>query len=437
MNRVKIFNLSACSTADVRNVAGQADSEYTILYTRPTEFRFVEFGLERLLQVADSTAAVIAYADHFNGESPCPVVPYQKGSVRDDFDFGGLLLIRTSAMKEAVSEMDVQYRYAGLYDLRLRLSRKGKIVHVGEFLYYELDTDTRLSGEKQFDYVNPRNREVQIEMEAACTAHLKAIGAWLKPEFRDVDLSEGSFPVEASVIIPCKNRAGTIGDALRSALSQKTSFPYNVFVVDDNSDDGTVNVIKEFLSDPRLIYIAQPAGWHGIGGNWNAAVHHPQCGRFALQLDSDDIYSSENTVQQFVDAFCEQNCAMVVGSYEITDLSLQPLPPGKVDHREWTPDNGRNNALRINGLGAPRGFWTPLLRKIGFPPTKYGEDYAVGLRISREYRIGRIYDTLYYCRRWGGNSDSALPQETLNRYNFYKDSIRTWEIEARIAQNSK
>lgn len=437
MNRVKIYNLSAFSTAEIRRIASESSAEYTLLYTRPTEFKFVDFGLERLLQVADSTGAVLVYADHFNGSEPCPVTEYQKGSVRDDFDFGGLLLIRSCAMREAVSEMDREYRYGGLYDLRLRLSRLGKIVHVGEFLYYELDIDTRASDEKQFDYVNPRNREVQIEMEQVCTAHLRAIGAWLPPKFREVNLEEGDFPVEASVVIPCKNRVKTIADALRSALSQKTDFPYNVFVVDDNSTDGTVEVIKEFLSDPKLIYIAQPEGWHGIGGNWNAAVHHPQCGRFALQLDSDDVYSSPDTVQRFVEAFREQRCAMVVGTYEITDIDLRPLPPGKIDHREWTPDNGRNNALRVNGLGAPRGFWTPLLRQINFPPTKYGEDYAVGLRICREYRIGRIYDTLYYCRRWGGNSDSALPQETLNRYNFYKDSIRSWEIEARIAANLK
>ena len=437
MNRVKIFRPKDFSTAAIREIASQADTDYSILYTRTTDFKFVEFGLERMLQVADDSGAVLVYADHFNGSEPCPVTEYQLGSVRDDFDFGGLLLIRSSAMKTAVADMDVDYAFGGLYDLRLRLSRIGSIVHIGEFLYYEIDSDDRASGEKQFDYVNPRNREVQIEMEAVCTAHLKSIGAWLAPVFENVDLSEGDFPVVASVVIPCKNRVKTIADALRSALSQKTDFPYNVFVVDDNSADGTVEVIKSFLSDPKLIYIAQPKGWHGIGGNWNAALHHPQCGRFALQLDSDDVYSSENTVQAFVDAFRSQNCAMVIGSYEITDINLQPLPPGKIDHREWTEDNGRNNALRINGLGAPRGFWTPLLRSINFPPTKYGEDYAVGLRICRQYRIGRIWDTLYYCRRWGGNSDSALPQETLNRYNFYKDSIRSREIEARIAQNRK
>ena len=436
MNRVKIFRLSSFSTSEIKKTADAADADYSLLYTRPSSLSFVQQGLERMVQVADDTLAAMVYTDHFNGTQPAPVIDCQKGALRDDFDFGGVQLYRTSALKTAAAMMDRDYRFAGLYDLRLRVSRIGKLVHINEFLYYETDDDTRASGEKLFDYVNPRNREVQVEMEEACTAHLKAIGAWLAPEFRDVDLSQGEFAHEASVVIPCRNRAGTIGDDIKSALSQKTTFPYNVIVVDDNSTDGTVDVIKSFLGDPRLIYIAQDALWHGIGGNWNAAIHHPSCGRFALQLDSDDVYSSENTVQRFVEAFREQNCAMVVGTYEITDIGLNPLPPGKIDHREWTPENGRNNALRINGLGAPRGFWTPLLRQINFPVTKYGEDYAVGLRISREYRIGRIYDTMYYCRRWGGNSDSALSTEQTNANNLYKDRLRTWELEARIKLNA-
>ncbi len=436
MERVKIFRLPDFSTGTIKETASEADTDYTLLYTRPTGLSFVDRGLERMVSIADDTAAGMVYSDHFNGTEPVPVIDCQKGALRDDFDFGGVQLYRTEALKCAAAGMDAIYRFAGLYDLRLRVSRMAKIVHAGEFLYYETDSDTRKSGEKLFDYVNPRNREVQIEMEKACTAHLKAIGGWLAPSFRDVDLSEGDFKYEASVIIPCRNRVSTIADAIRSALGQKTDFPYNVIVVDDNSTDGTVEVIESFLSDSRLIYIAQDATWHGIGGNWNAALHHPECGRFALQLDSDDVYSSENTVQKFVEAFREQRCAMVVGSYEITDFDLNPLPPGIIDHREWTPDNGRNNALRINGLGAPRGFWTPLLRQLDFPPTKYGEDYAVGLRISREYRIGRIYEVLYCCRRWGGNSDSALSIEQTNRNNFYKDSLRTWELEARIRMNA-
>ncbi len=435
---VKRFDLPArTSTASVREVASKTDTEYTLIYTRQTRLDWVHFGLERMLQIAADSGAALAYADHFDGDVPSPVIDYQQGSLRDDFDFGGVQLYRTDALKKAVSEMDADYEFAALYDLRLRVSEIGPLVHINELLYYETETDRRDSGVKLFDYVDPRNRAVQVEMEKVCTAHLKRIGGYLEPVFKDVDLDSVPFEVEASVVIPCRNRVKTIGDAIRSALDQKTDFPYNVIVVDDNSDDGTVDVIRSFESDPRLIYIAQDKTYHAIGGNWNAAVHHPRCGRFALQLDSDDVYSDNTTVQRFVDAFREQKCAMVVGTYRITDFEMRELPPGIIDHREWTPDNGRNNALRVNGLGAPRGFWTPLLRQINFPTTKYGEDYAVALRISREYRIGRIYDVMYNCRRWGGNSDTALDVIKVNANNLYKDRIRTWELQARIALNRR
>ena len=395
----------------------------------------VHFALERMVQIAEDTGAAMVYADHFNDRGPAPVIDYQKGSLRDDFDFGGLLLYRTSALIEAVAAMDADYKFAALYDLRLRASRIGKIEHIGEYLYYEIETDNRKSGEKLFDYVDPKNRAVQIEMEQAVTAHLKAIGGYLEPVFKDVAFDEGDFEYEASVIIPCRNRVKTIGDALKSALSQKTSFKYNVIVVDDNSTDGTVDVIKGFLADPKLIYIAQDKTYHAIGGNWNAALHHPLCGRFAIQLDSDDMYYDENTVQKFVDAFHGQGCAMVVGTYQMTDFNLNPLPPGVIDHREWTPENGRNNALRVNGFGAPRAFYVPLLRKLNFPTTKYGEDYAVALRVSRDYQIGRIYDVVYNCRRWDDNSDASLDVVAVNANNYYKDRIRTWELCARISKN--
>lgn len=436
---ISTFNISPrISTKEIREISFSASGEFTLLYTKPSELRWVQFGLERMIQVARDTGAAMVYADHFaelGGEMvQYPVIDCQKGALRDDFDFGGVQLYRTSAMLRAAAGMTAEYEYAGLYDLRLRASRIGPLVHVNEFLYYEVESDTRKTGEKLFDYVDPRNRAVQIEMEKACTEHLKAIGGYLPPVFKEVDLRAGEFEYEASVVIPCKNRVRTIGDAIRSALSQKTSFRYNVIVVDDNSTDGTVDVIKSF-SDDRLVYIAQDPTWHAIGGNWNAALHHPLCGRFALQLDSDDMYSGPDTVQKFVDAFYEQNCAMVIGTYRITDFDLNELPPGVIDHKEWTLENGRNNALRINGLGAPRGFFTPLAREMNFPVTKYGEDYAVALRISREYKIGRIWDVLYCCRRWDDNSDASLSIEKNNANNLYKDRLRTWELEARIAKN--
>ena len=427
------------ATATLRRIASEATAEFTLLYIKPTELSFVHFALERMLSVADDTGAAMVYADHFaltgGVMKQAPVIDCQFGALRDDFDFGGVLLYRTSALAEAVGRMDVDYDFAGLYDLRLKVSQKGSLVHINEFLYYEVETDLRKSGEKQFDYVDPKNRSVQIEMEKACTGHLKAIGGYMEPVFKPVAFDSGDFEYEASVVIPCKNRVRTIGDAVRSALSQRTSFKYNVIVVDDNSTDGTVDVIKGFLDDPKLVYIAQDPTWHAIGGNWNAALHHPKCGKFALQLDSDDTYYDENTVQKMVDAFYDQNCAMVVGTYRMTDFDGNPLPPGIIDHREWTPENGRNNALRINGLGAPRGFYVPLLRTFNFPTTKYGEDYAVGLRVSREYQIGRVYDVLYNCRRWEGNSDAALETERVNANNTYKDRIRTWELEARVRAN--
>ena len=426
---------SKTSSSSIKKMAADSSGVYTAVYTKNTELRLVGNALERMCQVADYSGAAMVYSDHFYIENEvqteAPVIDYQEGSLRDDFDFGGLLVIRTEALRKAAAMMHEEYQYAGLYDLRLKLSTIGPIVHINEYLYYEVKTDTRKTGERLFDYVDPRNREVQIEMEKACTEHLKAIGAYLKPGFKDVEFGYDDFEYEASVVIPCKNRVRTIGEAIRSALDQKTTFKYNVIVVDDNSTDGTVEVIKSFADDPRLVYIAQDKSYHAIGGNWNAAIEHPACGRFALQLDSDDVYSGPDTVQKFVDAFYEQKCAMVIGTYRITDINLQPLPPGVIDHREWTEENGRNNALRINGLGAPRGFWVPLIRKIKFPVTKYGEDYAVALRISREYRIGRIYDVMYNCRRWDDNSDASLSIEKENANNLYKDRIRTWELLAR------
>lgn len=426
-------------TDTLRTIADAVSAEYVLLYTKTTELKFVNFALDRMIAIADDTAAAMVYADHFalaGGElKNAPVIDCQLGSLRDDFDFGGLLIYRADAFKEAVGRMDDDYEFAALYDLRLKVSQKGSLVHINEYLYYEVETDLRKSGEKQFDYVDPKNRAVQIEMEEVCTSHLKAIGGYLEPVFKPVSFEDGDFEYEASVVIPCKNRARTIGDAIKSALNQKTSFKYNVIVVDDNSTDGTKDVVRGFADDPKLVFIEQDKSYHAIGGNWNAAIHHPKCGKFALQLDSDDTYYDENTVQKMVDAFYAQNCAMVVGTYRMTDFDMNTLPPGIIDHKEWTPENGRNNALRINGLGAPRGFYVPVLRTFNFPTTKYGEDYAVGLRMSRDYQIGRVYDVVYNCRRWDGNSDAALDIEKVNANNTYKDRVRTWELQARISKN--
>lgn len=382
------------------------------------------------------------YSDHYElVEAPDggtirrkhPVIDCARGALRDDFDFGPVLVFRSSSFLKALEGMNVERRFGALYDLRLRMDR---IVHIGEYLYTEIETDLRKSGEKQFDYVNPRNREVQIEMEEICTEHLKRIGAYIAPGFRTVSPDPDFRPeVTASVIIPVFNRVRTVADAVHSALSQECDFDYNVIVVDNHSTDGTSEKLAS-IEDRRLKVIVPERDDLGIGGCWNLAVNSPHCGMYAVQLDSDDIYRDGSTLQKIIDLFRSEGCGMVVGAYEMTDFDLNPLPPGIIDHREWTEENGRNNALRVNGLGAPRAFYVPLLRTIGFPNVSYGEDYAVGLRICREYRIGRIYEPLYCCRRWEGNSDAALSIERVNANNIYKDSIRTWELEARIRMNA-
>ena len=433
------------STEASREIAKTVGGTYFILYTKPHPLEMGEFAVERMTAVADDMSADMVYADHYElvaGEDGRevrrrhPLIECQKGALRNDFDFGSVLLFRTSSFKKAVEAMDKDWNWGALYDLRLRMDR---IVHMNEYLYTEVETDLRKSGEKQFDYVDPRNREVQIEMEKICTDHLKRIGGYLEPVFKDPQPAEDQvFPVTATVVIPVFNRIRTVRDAVESALSQECDFPFNVIVVDNHSTDGTTALLEEIAAkDERLIHVVPTRNDLGIGGCWNQAVHHEKCGEFAVQLDSDDVYSGTDTLTKIVNAFREQKCAMVVGTYQMTDFSMNPIPPGIIDHREWTEDNGRNNALRINGLGAPRAFWTPLLRTINLPNTSYGEDYALGLRISREYRIGRIYDVLYCCRRWEGNSDAALEIEKVNANNLYKDRIRTWELEARIAMNRK
>lgn len=426
-----------------KQVALYANTPFTLICTQVQDLEFGYMALERMCDYLSAPQCSMVYADHYKtikGErTPHPVIDYQLGSVRDDFDFGSLLMFRTDYLKRAINEIEAEkeYQHSALYALRLALSRYGELTHIREFLYTETEIDLRKSGEKQFDYVDPRNRQVQIEREEVFTRHLKKIGAYLKPGMMTVDLKEGEFSHEASIIIPVRNRARTINDAIRSVLEQETSFPFNLIIIDNHSTDGTSEIIEQYKNDNRVIHLIPERTDLGIGGCWNLGINHPECGRFAIQLDSDDLYSSPHTVQTIVDKFYKEQCAMVIGSYRMTDFTLQTLPPGVIDHKEWTDENGHNNALRINGLGAPRAFFTPLLRKIRVPNTSYGEDYALGLAFSRQYRIGRIYDVLYLCRRWEGNSDAALSIEKINQNNNYKDSLRTLEIKLRQAMNKK
>lgn len=424
------------SSNTIVSIVENTDADYVMICTRHTTIGWGNNTLERFLRVADDTDAVMVYADHYKmveGKmEKHPVIDYQSGSLRDDFDFGSLWCIKAQALADYIAQPDREdYQFAALYDLRLYLSRVGEIFHLNEFLYSEAELDTRKSGEKQFDYVNPRNREVQIEMEKACTQHLGKVGALIDTTFyRQPDFGEQDFEYEASVIIPVFNREKTVTDAVKSALGQKASFKFNVIVVNNHSTDRTGEILDELKVD-NLIQIVPERTDLGIGGCWNEAINSSFCGKFAVQLDSDDLYSSPKTLQKIVDAFYKQKAAMIIGSYRMCDFDLNTLPPGLIDHKEWTDENGCNNALRINGLGAPRAFFTPLVRQIQFPNTSYGEDYALGLAFSRRYRIGRIYDELYLCRRWGGNSDAALSVEKVNANNLYKDRLRTMELKAR------
>ena len=432
-------------TETLRSIAEAVSQKYVLIYTKDTPLEMGMFALDRILSIAEDTKADMLYADHYelveteagSTRRRHPVIDCQKGALRDDFDFGSVLVFRAASFKKAVRAMELDRKWGALYDLRLRMKN---IVHINEYLYTEIETDLRKSGEKQFDYVDPKNRAVQMEMEEICTEHLKRIGAWLSPEFKEVSFTDaqetlhtGGFPVTATVVIPVYNRIRTVKDAVESALNQQCDFLFNVIVVDNHSTDGTTELLAEIAaSDSRLVHVIPVRDDLCIGGCWNLAVHHQMCGEYVVQLDSDDVYSGPDTLAKVVNAFREQRCAMVVGTYQMTDFQMNPIPPGVIDHREWTEENGRNNALRINGLGAPRAFWTPLLRQLNLPNTSYGEDYAMGLRISREYRIGRIYDVIYCCRRWEGNSDAALDIEKVNANNQYKDRIRTWELEARM-----
>ena len=430
---------SFASTDALKTMSAVACTSHILTYIKGFPLDMGRHAIERMMQVCTDTGAGMAYSDYFEKKNdvmaPHPVIDYQEGSLRDDFNFGSVVLYDGDAFRDACSRMDQDYSYAGLYDLRLKISQNHPLIRIPEILYTEVETDTRKTGEKQFDYVDPRNRAVQVEMERACTHHLRCVGGLLAPGFSDVKFDEGAFENEASVVIPVRNRVKTIGDAINSVLSQKTRYKFNLIIVDNYSTDGTTEIIRSFASDSRVVHIIPDRKDLGIGGCWNEAIFSKECGRFAIQLDSDDLYIDDSVITRVVDAFHEQHCAMVVGSYRMVNFDLNEIPPGLIDHREWTPDNGRNNALRINGLGAPRAFYTPVLREIRVPNVSYGEDYAVGLAISRRYRIGRIYEPLYLCRRWDENSDAVLDVVKANAHNLYKDRIRTIELMARIRMN--
>ena len=431
------------STSEVKTLLGSTSAQYLLLNISDREVILTDEALSRMLETAQASGAGIVYSDYIQMTGtdsiiPAPLIDIQSGSLRDDFDFGAVILLTRAGIDAYLARTDLEdYPSGGFYQLRLAVQDKLPIVRVPQPLYTVTETDLRTSGQKQFDYVNPVNRSVQIEMEKICTEHLKHIGGYLKPGFgKTVDSSCGVFPVEASVIIPVKNRAQTIADAVKSALSQQLDSEFNVIVVDNHSTDETTQILSELAStDSRLIHIIPERTDLGIGGCWNLAINNARCGRYAVQLDSDDLYSSPATLQKIIDKFREGGYAMVIGSYRMCNFDLETLPPGIIDHKEWTDDNGPNNALRINGLGAPRAFYTPVARQIGFPNVSYGEDYAVAIRIAGEYRLGRIFDELYLCRRWDGNSDAALSAEKVNANNFYKDALRTAELERRIKCN--
>ena len=436
---IRVKNLT--SSATIKAIAEHAGDGQVLLYTKYDTLKFAPFAVERFVTILADSQSGMVYADHYNvtekGADKAPVIDYQMGSLRDDFDFGSVLLFCGACFGRAAKAMKADYEWAGLYDLRLKLSQFAPLTHINEFLYSDVELDTRKSGEKIFDYVDPKNRGRQIEMEKAVTEHLKEIGGYLEPKFRHIEFDRGEFEVEATVMIPVRNRIRTIRDAIKSVLMQKTDFKFNLMVVDNFSTDGTRDAIDEFKDDSRLIHIIADYYDMGIGGYWNLAAHHEKAGKFIVQLDSDDMYKDENTLTTMVNAFYEQNVAMVVGTYMMTDINLNMIAPGIIDHKEWTPENGRNNALRINGLGAPRAFYTPVLRDVKIPNVSYGEDYALGLNISRHYQIGRVYTPVYLCRRWDDNSDASLDVEKMNRNNLYKDRVRTWELQARIALNKK
>jgi len=437
-NKCKILNIDnvLCSEA-IQIYAENITDEYALFLTEKMNVELRDFSLKRFIDIAEDLNAGMLYSDYQikkNGDQiNHPVIDYQKGSLRDDFNFGALQFYKSSVFKIAAENSNEKLKFAALYLLRLKISQQNGIARIPEYLYSVEANDIKKSEKNSFDYLDDENRQVQIEMEKAVTIHLKDINAYLIPsEYKKIYFSKNNFKYEASVIIPVKNREKTIASAIKSVLLQKTKFKFNIIIVDNHSTDKTTEIVQNLAeNDNRIIHIIPERKDLGIGGCWNIGIHHKNCGQFAIQLDSDDIYSDYNTVQKIINGFYEQKCAMLIGTYQLTDFNLNEIPPGVIDHKEWTDENGRNNALRINGIGAPRAFYTPVLREIKFPNTSYGENYAVSLNISRIYKIGRIYDVLYLYRRWDNNSDADLDIKKQNEYNIYKDKIRTSELSAR------
>lgn len=435
---VSFNSLNLFDTEKLTEIIKPICSDYILVICDDKNINLSVSSVSRFYYAIRSSNAGIVYSDFLEIENESikqhPTIDYQLGSVRENFDFGPVMILRTDLVKQAIQNSKL-YKYSALYFIRLYISTRAEILRLPESLYSVEKTDYRKSGEKQFDYVDPSNREVQIEYEKAFTEYLKLIEAYLNPSFKMVDDNK-NYEVTASVLIPVKNRAKTIKGAIESVLSQKTDFKFNLIIVDNHSTDGTSEIIKKYrLSDNRVVFLSPQEKTLNIGGCWNYGVASNECGKYVIQLDSDDIYKDEYTIQKVVDKFEQDNAAMVIGSYQLTDFDLNELPPGIIDHKEWTPENGRNNALRINGLGAPRAFRRSILREVQFPDVSYGEDYFVGLAISRDYQISRIYESIYICRRWEGNSDADLNIEKENKNNLYKDRIRTFEILARINKN--
>ncbi len=427
---------SLTSQQTLESLLDNIKTTYLLIMPGFEQVSFESGALEKFLAIAEQTKAGVVYSDFYDenneGKIFHPLNDYQLGSVRDDFDFGAVFLYSVYAIKRALGNYGPipSVQYSGLYDTRLKVSIDHNIYHLPEPLYSVVRIEGSSDGEKIFTYVDPKNIVAQKEMEAVFTNHLKHIGAYLSPHRQhEAKKTQDTFPVEASVIIPVRNRVKTITEAVQSALSQETDFPFNVIVVDNHSTDGTAPALSDLAGRHSALHHIIPVRTDlGIGGCWNEALFSQSCGRYAVQLDSDDLYNTPHTLRKIVHMLQDYNYSMVIGSYTIVDFNLNEIPPGLVDHREWTDENGHNNALRVNGLGAPRAFKTSVMRGIGFLNVSYGEDYAAALKICREHRIGRIFESIYLCRRWPENTDALLSIEETNKNNAFKDKIRTDEI---------